>query len=162
MEPGPPTNRCASAVGRYADCMSATQNRTKVAIVTDDGRTVAQHFGRAAYYLVVTLADGVAVNRELRPRITPHAASGQHHHHEHDHEHGHEHGTGPAAAARHAAMAAQIADCQFLIAGGMGRGAVRAMEAAGLQVTLTNLSSIEEVIAALAAGKLQNESGRMH
>ena len=145
--------------------MSATQSHTKVAIVTDDGRTVAQHFGRAAYYLVVTLADGEVVNRELRPRATPHAAGNRHHHehgHEHGHGHGHEHGTGPAAAARHAAMAAQIADCQVLIAGGMGRGAVNAMEAAGLRVALTNLSSIEAVIAALAAGKLQNESGRMH
>ncbi len=136
----------------------------KLAIVTDDGRKVSQHFGRAAYYLVIEIADGEVKNHEFRPRQTPHAGGHGHHHHDHDdHDHhGQGHGTGPQAAARHAAMAEQIKDCQLLIAGGMGRGAVRAMEEAGIRVVLTDLTSIEDVLAALAAGSLQDRRERMH
>jgi predicted Fe-Mo cluster-binding NifX family protein len=135
----------------------------KAAIVTDDGRTVSQHFGRAAYYLVVELAGGRAAG-ELRPRHTRHAAGAGHHDHghEHGHQHGQGHGAGPEAAARHAAMAQQIGDCQILVAGGMGRGAVQAMEAAGIKVVLTELSEISEVLGALAAGELTDRRERMH
>ncbi len=40
----------------------------KIALITDDGKSISQHFGRAPYYLVVTLEDGKEVNRELRPK----------------------------------------------------------------------------------------------
>jgi len=129
----------------------------KLAIVTDDGRTVAQHFGRAAYYLVLELADGEVKDHEFRRR----APCGGHDHHGHDH-HDHAHGGGPEAAARHASMAEQIKDCQLLIAGGMGRGAVRAMEEAGIRVVLTDLTDIGQVLAALAAGRLRDRRERMH
>jgi len=143
-------------------------NALKLAIATDDGRTVSQHFGRAAYYLVVEMADGEVKSHELRPRQTPHAGGHGHHHDhddhhpDHDHRHGQGHGSGPQAADRHAAMADEIKDCQLLIAGGMGRGAVRAMEEAGIRVVMTNLASIEDVLAALAAGRLQDRRERMH
>ena len=38
----------------------------KVAAITDDGKNISLHFGRAQYYLVVTVEDGVIVDRELR------------------------------------------------------------------------------------------------
>ncbi|WP_457636668.1 NifB/NifX family molybdenum-iron cluster-binding protein [Oceanithermus sp.] len=129
----------------------------KLAIVTDDGRTVSQHFGRAAFYLVVETAGGEVKSRELRPRKTPHAAG-----HDHEHHHGHGHGTAPRAAERHAAMTEQIKDCELLVAGGMGQGAVRAMEEAGIRVVLTDLPSVDDVLRELAAGNLRNRSGRMH
>jgi predicted Fe-Mo cluster-binding NifX family protein len=30
----------------------------KIAAITDDGRTISQHFGRASHYMVVTIEDG--------------------------------------------------------------------------------------------------------
>jgi predicted Fe-Mo cluster-binding NifX family protein len=30
----------------------------KIALITDDGQTISQHFGRAPYYLVVTIEEG--------------------------------------------------------------------------------------------------------
>ena len=142
-------------------------NALKLAIVTDDGRTVSQHFGRAAYYLVIEIADGEIKGHEYRPRKAPCGGHGRHHHHDHDghhhdHHHGQGHGSDPQAADRHAAMADKIKDCQLLIAGGMGRGAAQAMEAAGIRVVMTNLASIEDVLAALAAGRLQDRRERMH
>ena len=41
----------------------------KIAIVTDDGKTISRHFGRATHYLVVTAEDGKIIERELREKL---------------------------------------------------------------------------------------------
>jgi hypothetical protein len=41
----------------------------KIAAITDDGKTISQHFGRAPYYLVVTVEGGEIVERELRDKL---------------------------------------------------------------------------------------------
>ncbi len=131
----------------------------KVAIVTDDGLTVSQHFGRARFYLVVEVDGGKEIDRELRPRFTPHRSGGAGH--GESHAPGQPHGTGPEAMRRHASMIEAIEDCQFLIAGGMGTGAVQAMEAAGIRVTLTDVRRIDQVLEEFLGGTLQNRRERM-
>jgi hypothetical protein len=53
----------------------------KIAVITDDEQSISQHFGRAPYYLVVTIEDGKVVGRERRDKLghahfadEPHAA----------------------------------------------------------------------------------------
>ena len=131
----------------------------KVAIVTTDGHTVSQHFGRSPYYKVVTIDDGQVVSEEMRERGTGHFARGQRHEsHGHWHQTGrHEgHGFGPEADARHAAMAAEIADCDVLVAGGMGRGAYESFSRAGLNVILTDKANIDDVLTGIIDGTLKN------
>ena len=41
----------------------------KIAAITDDGKTISQHFGRAAYYLVATVENGQIVDREMREKL---------------------------------------------------------------------------------------------
>src|SRR4030065_71206 len=41
----------------------------KIAAVSEDGVTVAQHFGRAPYYVVVTVEEGRVVDRETRTKV---------------------------------------------------------------------------------------------
>ena len=41
----------------------------KIALVTEDGQTISQHFGRAAHYLVVTIEDGKIIGRQLRDKL---------------------------------------------------------------------------------------------
>ncbi|MGA8903982.1 MAG: hypothetical protein WB661_03120 [Candidatus Bathyarchaeia archaeon] len=43
----------------------------KVALVSDNGKNVSQHFGRARYYVVVTVENGHEVNREVRDKLGP-------------------------------------------------------------------------------------------
>jgi predicted Fe-Mo cluster-binding NifX family protein len=38
----------------------------KIAAITDDGKTISQHFGRAPYYLVVTVENGQIVDHTER------------------------------------------------------------------------------------------------
>ncbi len=129
----------------------------KIAIVTVDGETVSQHFGRSRYYKIYTLEEGDPVDVEMRERGTGHfAPGGDHHHHHEHHDQGQGHGYGREAMDKHASMAREIADCDVLIAGGMGRGAYESFRASGLEVILTNLHDINDVVNTFAEGKLQN------
>jgi len=147
--------------------MEASQT-LKIAAVTDDGRTISAHFGRARAYLVCTVEGGRVVAEELRDKAGHHtfAASGEHDHgHEHGHGHGEHaggHGSGPAAAARHAAMTEPIHDCTVVLARGMGRGAFVALEQAGLEPFITTEVSIADAVRAYAAGELVNHTERLH
>jgi predicted Fe-Mo cluster-binding NifX family protein len=128
----------------------------KLAIVTDDGDYVSQHFGRARYFKIYTIEDGKITGSELRERTAGHFG-GHHHHHEEGHHHGeHDHGHSAGAMHRHDAIAQEIADCQAVIAGGMGMGAFESMRSKGLEVILTNYHGTEETATAFAEGKIEN------
>jgi len=91
----------------------------KIAVVTDDGKTISLHFGRAQQYLVCTVEEGQIVNRELREKIS------HHHHTAHDHEHDHHgddrHEHGEEADNKHNPMIASIMDCEALLAAAWGK-----------------------------------------
>jgi len=146
----------------------------KIAAVTDDGKTISAHFGRARAYLVCTVEDGRVVAEELREKAGHHtfSAGGAHGHepghgreHDHDHHHDHHaggHGTGPGAAARHAAMTEPVRDCAVVLARGMGRGAFLALQEAGLEAFVTSETRIAEAVRAYLAGELVNHTERLH
>jgi predicted Fe-Mo cluster-binding NifX family protein len=134
----------------------------KIAIITDDGNTVSQHFGRALFYQVVTIEQGSIFNREMREKIGHDHFSttetGQQNH-EHAHVgHGQDHGS----HLKHAQMAETVSDCQAMICGGMGRGAYESMKLLNVQPILTNLTNVEEVIKAYIDGKLVDHTELLH
>ncbi len=132
----------------------------KIAIVTNDGEYVSQHFGRSKYYKIYTIEDNEILNIELRERATghfgAHAHHGAHHNHSPSSHNQAAHGFDAEAQSKHAMMAREIADCDVLIAGGMGLGAYQSFTSAGLQVILTDLTWIEEVVTAFMENKLKN------
>ncbi len=128
----------------------------KVAIVTDDGDYVSQHFGRAKYYKIYTIENGAITETELRQRGTGHhAPNAQHHSHTEEIER-EGHGYTADAMDKHRSMAAEIADCKALIAGGMGRGAYESFTSAGLEVIMTKYNWTEEAITAYLENKIEN------
>ncbi len=128
----------------------------KIAIVTLDGRTISQHFGRSPYYIIYTIENNEIVAQELRKRGTGHFAPNQEHHHEENHDHSQGHGVGAEADRKHATMAQEIADCDVLIAGGMGIGAYNSFTNAGLKVIMTDEVSASEATAKYLKGELAN------
>jgi len=129
----------------------------KIAAVTEDGVTISQHFGRAPYYIVLTIADGRVVGREQREKVAHgQGASG------HVHVEGEAHGFDAASQATHGRMAAPIADCQVLLARGMGMGAFQSLVQAGIQPVITDLPTIDEAVAAYLAGTLTNHIEHLH
>ena len=134
----------------------------KIAIITDDGKVVSQHFGRAQYYLVVTIEDGKVTHREMRPKVGHHQFSGSdqgEHGAEHHHEH---HGTDGEAHQKHTQMAKDITDCQTVICGGMGRGAYVSMTNLNIRPLVTTLHDVDQVIASFINGTLEDHAELLH
>lgn len=129
----------------------------KIAFVTNDGETISQHFGRSRYFKIYTIEDKKVTNTEMRERGTGHFAQQPQPVHDEPHtDPMGRHGFGAAASSRHSMMAAEISDCDMLVAGGMGAGAYESFKAAGLDVVLTDKMIIEEAVQAQIDGDLQN------
>ena len=130
----------------------------KVAVITDDGKTISLHFGRAAYYMVVTIENGKIMNRELRDKLGHMHFANQ----AHEEEDGKPHGMGSAAHNKHLQMAEAIADCEALLCGGMGRGAYESMMTRGIKPVVTEFSDIDQAVLAYAEGKIVDRVDWLH
>jgi predicted Fe-Mo cluster-binding NifX family protein len=131
----------------------------KIAFITDDGETISQHFGRAPYYLVVDVVDGVVTNRELRDKMGHHQFSGEEHH---PNKTGQGSGMDAASHEKHNRMAGAIRDCEVLICGGMGMGAYQSMQVFGITPIVTQIRSIDAALQAFLSGELEDETGLLH
>ncbi len=131
----------------------------KIAAITDDGQTVSQHFGRARYYLVLTVENEQVTDRQLRNKVghahfadEPHPAE----------QPGQPHGFDPVSQNRHAQMAETIADCQVLICGGMGMGAYESMRGRGIKPVVTDVTPIDDAVRAYVGGTLPDLVEKLH
>jgi predicted Fe-Mo cluster-binding NifX family protein len=134
---------------------------TKIAVVTEDGRTISQHFGRAPYYAVLTVENGHIVNREMREKWGHAQVAGQ----GGEEAHGSDprgHGFDAAAQDRHSRMAAAIADCQVLLARGMGAGAYQSLAQAGIRPVVTDIAGIDQAVQAFIEGRLVDHPEWLH
>jgi predicted Fe-Mo cluster-binding NifX family protein len=132
---------------------------TRVAAVTDDGRTICAHFGRARHYLVCTIEEGRIVAQDLRDKAGHHVFSSATKAHG---PHGGSHGQGLEAAARHVAMIAPLADCEALLSRGMGRGAYAALKEAGIRPVVTDEEDIAAAVQAYIEGRIVDHVERLH
>lgn len=131
----------------------------KIATITDNGKTISQHFGRAPYYMVFTIEEGVVTNREMRDKM----GHSQFHSEEHGEEsHGAGHGMDSQSHNKHVNMANAIADCKALLCGGMGMGAYESMRRLNIQPIVTDLRDIEEAVQAFIDGKLVDHTELLH
>jgi predicted Fe-Mo cluster-binding NifX family protein len=130
----------------------------KIAAITEDGKTVSQHFGRAPYYLVLTLEDKKIIDCELRSKLG-HAQFQEEGHHENAND---RHGFGTEADHRHSRMAEAIADCEAILCRGMGMGAYESMKARNIHPVVTDIADIEEAVMAFVNGQIVNHIERLH
>ena len=126
-----------------------TRMVTRVALPTDDGTTLCQHFGRAHYYRVVEITDGKVVSTELRDKFAH--VHGEEHHGESDVSHEEVHGR----------MADAAHGCDTIIAGGMGMGAINALTASGYKVMQTDMSKLDDIVEACRAGTFVDLAGQV-
>ena len=134
----------------------------KIAVITDDGITVSQHFGRAAHYLVFTVENGAIAGKELRDKLGHHHFAAEPHDHDHDHGDPRGHGFGAQADRRHARMVEAIQDCDALIVRGMGRGAYLAMQQAGVRPVVTDIADAATAVQAYIDGTLEDRTEKLH
>ncbi|HSB81917.1 MAG TPA: NifB/NifX family molybdenum-iron cluster-binding protein [Candidatus Methylomirabilis sp.] len=131
----------------------------KIAAITDDGKSLSRHFGRAQYFLVATIEEGRVTGQELRPKaghqtFAPHEAT--------VHHISSPHGFDPASQRRHGQVLVTIQDCETVLAGGMGQGMYQNLHAAGIRPILTDLKDIQEALRAFVEGRLVEHPERVH
>ena len=115
----------------------------KVAFATNNGTRINQHFGHLRGFLVVELADGQEV---ARTDVTRPAAADQ----------------SGGQGNNHVALLDPIADCDVLVAGGMGLPMQHHVERAGLDLILTSVRDINVALSEYLAGTLEHEADRAH
>jgi predicted Fe-Mo cluster-binding NifX family protein len=131
----------------------------KIAGITDDGKTISQHFGRAQHYLVATVENGQIIHREMRDKLNHNHFHAEGHGHE---EHGERHGYGPAADNRHGRMAETITDCEALLCRGMGMGAYENMKSRNIKPVVTDIASVDEAVMAYVNGQIVDHVEKLH
>lgn len=130
----------------------------KIAVITDDGKTISQHFGRAPFYMVLSIEDGKIITREKRDKMGHNQFSSvgpEEHHHE-------QHGQDEISHNKHIQMADAITDCKVIICGGMGMGAYESMRRLNIQPLVTDLIDIDEAAKAYIDGKLVDHTEKLH
>lgn len=128
---------------------------TKIAVASDDGQTISQHFGQERGYVVLTLENGHVERRESRDKLGHTDFAGHHHH-------GHQHGVGLEEEYRHGMMFAPITDCEVCAVGGMGVGAYENSRSLGIRPIVTDMMSIDEAVQAFIEDRLENHAERIH
>ena len=131
----------------------------KIAFVTDDGKTISAHFGRAAYYLVVDVDGKKEVGREMRDKMGHTHFHAEEHHED---QSGEGHGFGQQAQFKHASMLGAIVDCAVVVCGGMGLGAVQSIKSSGKDLRLTDVRDIDEALKLYLADNLPNLESLSH
>jgi predicted Fe-Mo cluster-binding NifX family protein len=131
----------------------------KIAAITDDEVNISQHFGRAPYYVVVTVDAGKVTAKETRSKAGHHTFAA---HEPPKLAPGEQHGYDAGSQSRHESMAEAISDCQVLLAGGMGWGAYEAMKGYGIETIVTDVKDIDDAVELYLAGRLTNLMDRLH
>ncbi|MCK4820730.1 dinitrogenase iron-molybdenum cofactor biosynthesis protein [bacterium] len=136
----------------------------KIAVVTDDEKTIGAHFGRASKYVVFSVENGEIASREVREKVghRQFAAEDQTKSHHHDDKEAGGRGLGKHAGERHRRMFANITDCAVLLARGMGRGAQLGLQQTGLKPILNDISDIDIAVEAAINGSIVDHPNRVH
>ena len=131
----------------------------KIAAITEDGKTICQHFGRAPYYLVISIEDGKIIDRELREKVGHSHFAAQSHG---DEAKGAGHGMDADSHTKHVSMAEVISDCTAVLCGGMGMGAYQSMRSLNIQPVVTDITDIDTAVQAYIDGKLVDHTELLH
>ncbi|MFN2199100.1 MAG: NifB/NifX family molybdenum-iron cluster-binding protein [Anaerolineales bacterium] len=130
-----------------------------IAFVVDKDLKISKHFGRAPYYLIVTVEEGQIISREKREKLGHRQFS----HLPHEHAHANDpHGLSAASQSKHTQMIANIQDCEVVICGGMGTGAYMNMVSAGIQPIITDMDEVDPAVQAYLEGRLANRTEYLH
>lgn len=139
----------------------------KVAIASDDNKTITGHIGRVRGFIIIQVEGGEVKLKEYRPNVFTrhgrtengeehgHHGEGHGHGHHHNEEHGHGHG--------HENLAEGLKDCSHLICTGAGWRVVEDLKSLGVEVVFTNETDAEQAAVKFEKGELEmNVDGTCH
>ena len=115
----------------------------KLAFPTRDNETISRHFGKMTGMVVITLEDGTETVREVRDMAAMPACGAGHH-------------------GRPDFVASILADCDVVIANGVGMPLSERISSEGTEVVLTQTRTIDEALAAYLDGSIRHEPTLAH
>ena len=119
----------------------------KIAIPTNDGINLSAHFGRCRQFLIFEAGNGQVKLVETRMNAGCH---------------GHGATDGAAEHPGHSGFVEALRDCETVLCGGIGAGAVEALKAGGIPVVLVEATgNAEQIVTAFQSGALRPASGGM-
>ena len=134
----------------------------RIAIVSDNERTISQHFGRAEKYIVVSFEQEKIIERKSLPKVGFCHSS---HRHQGRHENRSDprgSGFGHRSRVSHEQMFENIKDCDILVSRGMGRGAYVDLQQLGIKPIITDIEDIEVAIQAVMDETIINHVEKLH
>ncbi len=118
----------------------------RIAVPTDDGVSIAAHFGRSASFLIFNVEGGEIQGLALRPN------SGRHSHVPGECQAGER----PDVGHDHGRIVDLLTGCEVIICAGMGSRAAEALKSNGVkEILMTEAGPVEDAINAYLAGTLQ-------
>ncbi|NQV30428.1 MAG: iron-molybdenum cofactor biosynthesis protein [Candidatus Marinimicrobia bacterium] len=123
----------------------------KIGIASNDQSSIAEHFGRTKGFVIVELENGQELSRTYREnKFSAHSQADSHEHGEHGHS--------------HTAILDALADCELVVARGMGRRIYDDLRAAKIESYITTQSQVDGAIKAYLSGILDDnpDKGCVH
>ena len=121
----------------------------KIATPTNDGINISALFGRCREFLIFEVQNGQV--KLIETRINAGC-----------HEHGSGSDDGATRHHSHSGFVDALRDCETVLCGGIGAGAVEALKAGGIPVVLVDTAgSAEQIVTAFQSGTLRPASGGM-
>jgi predicted Fe-Mo cluster-binding NifX family protein len=118
----------------------------KIAIASDDERTISSHFGQTRGFVVVEVESKEVKNREYRPNtFTGHARGLESAGHEID---------------RHGPILSALSDCKAVISHGMGRRIYDDLKEAGIEAFITDETEVQKALDLYLNGTLVDRPER--
>jgi len=112
----------------------------KIAIASDDERTISSHFGQTRGFVVFDMEGKEVKSREYRPNtFTGHARGLEGAGHEID---------------RHGPILTALKDCKAVVSCGMGRRIYNDLRQAGIEVFVTDETEVERALELYLEGQL--------
>lgn len=119
----------------------------KIAVPTNDGTSISEHFGRSAAFLIFETENGQIKSRAMKANGAHHGQGGCDHH------------STANKAHSHAGILAALRGCEVVICAGMGSRAAEALKAGGVtEIVVTTAGPAEEIVSAYLAGKLTRKT----
>lgn len=128
----------------------------RIALATDDQKTLAFHLGRCKGFVMVEVEDGKEVKRWYVENTFAHSHhfGGRHLHHEHHGHHDHEDGHGH----NHQGLLSLLEGAKYVVSRGMGRRIYDDLLRHGFEPFLTKEASLDRVLQGILDGSLKNEA----
>jgi predicted Fe-Mo cluster-binding NifX family protein len=130
----------------------------KIAVATEVGSIISDHFGRSPYFTVFEVVEGKIINQSTRQNTFTRHFRGNHE----GHQHGEHHHSPRGEAHDHDSVAEGLSDCSVVISHGMGRRAWEDLRVRGIEMIVTDETDAEQAARLYLAGNLRDHIEKLH